>query len=307
MMPDSIGADMVRAQSTGQAKPRWGSISSRTKVDLGAVSHKGKVRPNNEDSFLVMRFERTMYTLLTNLPTGQIPEQYRERGYAMFVADGMGGAAAGEVAGRTAITTLVDLIIQTPDWIMRPDEQRASEVLQRMEERFGQLPGALTRRAQSEPNLHGMGTTLTLAVSLGANLVIAHVGASRAYLFRLGQLLPLTSDQTIAQLLADAGVIRPEDVAKHHARHVLTGAITTSDEKAEVELHHVQLLDGDQLLLCSDGLTEMVTSAQISAVLEKDASAMDASRALIDLALEAGGRDNVTVVLGRYRIPEAGA
>jgi protein phosphatase len=148
-----------------------------------------------------------------------------------------------------------------------------------------------------------MGTTLTLAASLGSDLVIAHVGASRAYLFRAGRLLHLTSDQTVAQLLADTGVIRPEDVARHHARRVLTGSITAAGEKAEVELHHLKLVDGDQLLLCSDGLTEMVTDAEISAVLEKHEPAADACRALVELALEAGGKDNVTVLLGCYQIP----
>lgn len=304
MKPDNTGTNTARFLSPIQAKPDWEAISSRTNVDLGAFSHKGNVRPNNEDSFLVMSFERSMNTLLTNLPFDPIPDQYRERGYAMFVADGIGRTAAGEVASRTAISTLVDLIIQTPDWIMRPDAERASEVLQRMEKRFDQLPHVLTKRAQSEPNLHGMGTTLTLAVSLGEDLVITHVGASRAYLFRLGQLLHLTSDQTVAQLLADAGVIRPEDVAKHHARRVLTGTITASGEKAEVELHHLKLIDGDQLLLCSDGLTEMVTEAEIASVLEEHRPAADACSALVDLALKAGGRDNVTVILGRYRIPE---
>jgi PPM family protein phosphatase len=304
MMQDKTSTGMTWASASVQEKPGWDSVSSRTYVDLGAVSHQGKVRPDNEDSFLVMRFERSLHSLLTNLPTDQIPDLYCERGYAMFVADGMGGMLAGEVASRTAIGTLVELIIQTPDWIMRPDEQKASEVLRRMEERFGKLTDALTKRAQSEPNLNGMGTTLTLAVSLGADLAIAHVGASRAYLFRQRRLLHLTTDQTIAQLLAEAGVIRPEDVAKHHARRVLTGAITAAGEKAEVELHHVQLMDGDQLLLCSDGLTEMVTDSKISEALEKSEPAADTCRALVEMALEAGGRDNVTVVLGRYRIPE---
>jgi serine/threonine protein phosphatase PrpC len=302
-MPEHKGTDATRLPSPAQPRPTSASLSSRTKVDLGAFTHRGNVRPNNEDSFLVTRFKRSLCTLLTNLPAGQFPEPYGEVGYVMLVADGIGGAAAGQVASRTAISSLVDIVIQTPDWIMSSDGERVGEVLRRMEERFGQLTDALTKRAQSDLNLSGMGTTLTLAASLGADLVIGHVGDSRAYLFRQGQLLHLTSDQTVAQVLADAGVIRPEDVAKHHARHVLTSAITASDVKAEVELHHMRLMDGDQLLLCSNGLTEMVTDASIMAVLERPGSALHACRELVDLALKAGGRDNVTVVLGRYGIP----
>jgi serine/threonine protein phosphatase PrpC len=292
----------VHLQSPVPAKPS-ASISSRTRVAFGALSHSGKVRPNNEDSFLVTRFKRSMNTLLTNLPQGEIPDQYVEAGYVMLVADGIGGRTAGEIASRTAISALVDLVIQTPDWIMRPDREGIEEVLRRMKERFDQLTDVLTRRAQSSLQLYGMGTTLTLAVSLGADLVIAHVGASRAYLFRGGQLLRLTSDQTVAQLLADAGVIKREDVSKHHARHVLTDSITAAGEKAAVELQHVRLADGDQFLLCSDGLTNMVTDKTITTVLEKTGAAADACRTLVDLALDAGGKDNVTVVLGRYEIP----
>ena len=307
VMSENRGTDATRLSTPAQADSRPASVSSGTKVDLGALSHTGKVRPNNEDSFLVMRFKRTMYALLTNLPAGQVPEQYGETGYVMLVADGMGGHAAGEVAGRTVIGSLVDLVINTPDWIMRPNGEQVEEVLRRMAERFDKLTDALTARAEADPSLSGMGTTLTLAVSLGAHLVIAHVGASRAYLFRGGRLLHLTSDQTVAQVLADAGVIRPEDVATHYARRVLTGAITAGGEKAEVELHHMRLADGDKLLLCSDGLTDMVADATIATALERHSAAADACRALIALALEAGGEDNVTVILARYDIAKDGA
>jgi len=287
-----------------RAKPWPKTVSSLINVDLGACSHRGKVRLNNEDSFLVTRIERSLQTLLTNLPAGYVPDQNTEVGYALLVADGMGGAAAGEIASRTAISTLVELVLQTPDWHMSLDNEGANEVLARFDQRFGKLREALIERALAEPGLAGMGTTLTLAVSHATNLVIAHIGDSRAYLFHDGQLHLLTRDQTVVQTLVEVGVIRPEDVAKHPMRHMLTGAIATSGEEAQAELHQVWLEDGDQLLLCTDGLTEMVTDAAIVAVLEKAGPASDACRALVDLALEAGGKDNVTVVLGRYSIPE---
>ena len=280
------------------------ALSSRTQVDLGAESHKGKVRSVNEDSFLVLTFGRSLQTVLTNLPASQAPDGYRETGYAMIVADGMGGTPHGDLAGRAAIGALVELMIQTPDWIMRPNWMGTLEVLRRMEERFGQLPGALAKLAESAPHLSGMGTTMTLAVSLGTDLIIGHVGASRAYIFRRGHLIRLTDDQTVAHLLAKAGVISPEDVPNHYARRVLTSPITTAGTKVEVELRHLKLADGDQLLLCSDGLTDMVTADKIGAVLEQQTSAAAACRELVGLAVEAGGLDDMTVVLGRYQIPE---
>lgn len=286
------------------AQPWTETISSLTQVDLGACSHQGKVRTNNEDCFLVTRLERSLSTLLTNLPAGHVPDRQSEVAYAMLVADGMGGAAAGEVASSTAISELVKLGLQTPDWHMRLDNEGVNEVLARFNERFGKVREALIDRAATEPSLSGMGTTMTLAVSLGTNLIIVHVGDSRAYLFHEGQLHQLTRDQTLAQDLAELGVISPENAAKHPGRHVLTGALATQGEEAQAEFHQVWLADGDQVLLCTDGLTEMVTDAAILEVLRKPGSASDACRTLVDLALEGGGVDNVTAVLARYRIPE---
>jgi PPM family protein phosphatase len=304
-MWEESDADTVKLSSPARLNGQQPeTISSLVQVDLGALSHQGKVRLNNEDHFLIACFDRTMRTLLTSLPAGDIPARYAETVYGMLVADGMGGAAAGEVASRTAINALVDLVLQTPDWIMRPDEESAKEVLRRMDQRFQQIKQALIERAEADPSLSGMGTTMTLACSLGAELVIAHSGDSRAYLFRQGLLQRLTHDQTVAQSLADAGSIRPEEVATHPMRHVLTGAIATRGGKRPTELHQLRLIDGDQILLCSDGLTEMVTDSAIAAVLDAPGPAADACRVLVDLALEGGGRDNVTVLLGRYHIPE---
>jgi protein phosphatase len=302
-VPEDNDLDTAELPSLNPGEPRPDSISSRTQVDLGACSNQGKVRPINEDCFLVARLERRLCTLLTNLPAGHIPDRHVEIGYAMLVADGMGGAAAGEVASRTAISKLVELVLETPDWHMRLDSQGANEVLARLDQRFCKLREALIEEAQANPSLSGMGTTLTLAVSHGADLVIAHVGDSRVYLFHDGQLHRLTRDQTLAQELSEIGVIRPEDVGKHHARHILTGAIATQGEEAQAEFHQVWLADGDQVLLCTDGLTEIVAEAAIVHVLEKDGPASDACHALVELALEGGGNDNVTVVLGRYSIP----
>ncbi len=279
------------------------TVSSLVQVDLGALSHPGKVRRSNEDHFMVARFERVMQTLMTSLPPGLVPDRAVETVYGMLVADGIGGAAAGEVASQTAISALVDLVLQTPDWIMRPDDQTYAEVLRRAQERFRKTEEALIEQVRSDPRLSGMGTTMTVAYSLGADLIVAHVGDSRAYLVRAGQHRQLTRDDTIAQSMADAGVIRPEEVATHPMRHVLTDAIGTGGSKAKTELHRLQLIDGDQVLLCTDGLTEMVTDAELASALQGPGTAAELCRILVDLAVSRGGRDNVTVVLARYRIP----
>jgi serine/threonine protein phosphatase PrpC len=290
------------AHPVAEERPAAG-LSALVAVDVAALSHPGKVRQNNEDHFIVARFDRSMRTLLTNLAEGDVPKRYEETVYGFLVADGVGGAAGGEIASRTAIQALVDLVIETPDWIMRMDEPLAREVLERLERRFKMVREVLVERAKAEPALRGMATTLTVACSLGSDLLTAHVGDTRAYLFREGRLHQLTRDQTMAQSLADSGAITPEEAAKHPGRHVLTSAIATRGAFVQVELKKSRLNDRDQLLLCSDGLTEMVPEESIAGVLAASRPAADSCRKLVDLALEAGGKDNVTVVLARYRLP----
>jgi protein phosphatase len=197
----------------------------------------------------------------------------------------------------------VELVLATPDWIMVLNEQRLQQVQDRMAQRLGQVHEALAEQARAEPELAGMGTTMTLACSLGSDLIVCHVGDSRAYLFRQGQLHRLTRDHTLAQALADVGAIRPEQAATHHLRHVLTNALGAGMDKISVEARRLQLKDGDQVLLCTDGLTDMVSDAAVAEVLGQQLRATDACRALVDLALQAGGKDNVTAVLARYRLP----
>lgn len=284
------------------AKLRTEAASSRTRVDIGALTHQGRIRPNNEDCYFVTRIERSLSTILTNLPEDAVPYQYNEVGYGFLVADGMGGSAAGEVASREVVSKLVALALDTPDWHMRLDSVGTNEVLAKFDQRFRQLRETLIEMAAENPALSGMGTTLTVALSLGPRLIIAHVGDSRTYLLHDGKLQQLTRDQTLAQDLAEIGVIKPEDVARHHSRHILTGVISTQGEEAQAELLTINLADTDQVLLCTDGLTEMVSDNEIREVLTNSASATEACSELVELALDHGGKDNVTVVVGRYQM-----
>ena len=156
-----------------------------------------------------------------------------------------------------------------------------------------------------EPKLRGMGTTITAAHSLGDDLFVTHVGDSRAYLFRKGKLQLLTRDQTQAQLMADIGMISQQEVAQHRLRHVLTNTLGGLENDVRVDIQRFKLADADRLLLCTDGLTDMVEGDVVAGVLATEESSDVACRRLVDLALESGGKDNVTVVLARYLIPEA--
>lgn len=288
--------------SPGVARP---ASSSRVRIDVAALSHTGRVREKNEDHYLVARVGRRVETLLSNIPSDDVPAEFSETGYLLIVADGMGGHAGGEVASRLAISTLVNIIVHVPDWILRLDEEHAQELMERASKYYRQVNETLREKARLEPQLHGMGTTMTAAYTLGDDVFIAHVGDSRAYLHRHGKLQRLTRDQTQAQLLADAGVIQQADVAHHHLRHVLTSALGGTEGNVRAEIHRLKLADGDRLLLASDGLTDMVDDAAILDVLRREPRSEGACRKLVDGALDAGGKDNVTVVLAGYGIPEA--
>ncbi len=289
----------------GVARPRI--ATAQIDVDLGALSHKGNVRTNNEDHFLAVRFGRVLQTMLTNVPDGLIPSRSDEVGYGMVIADGMGGQVAGEIASQSAISTLVGLVLDTPDWILRIGENEAEEVMRRLADRFCRVGESLYEKAKFNPSLSDMGTTLTVATTLGTNLIVANVGDSRAYLYHDGKLEQLTRDHTVAQDLADLGVIRQQDTATHRQRHILTRALTGNASHVQADVHRLKLADGDQLLLCTDGLSDMVNDAAIAGLLGQAPSAQAACQTLVDEALKNGGRDNVTVMVARYRFPKLGA
>ncbi len=280
--------------------------SSQVKADIASSSHRGHFRENNEDHYLAVRFSRSLETLFTNVEDGILEPSFNETGYGMVVADGMGGMAAGEIASRMAICKLIEFVVDTPDWIMKLKHREDYAVtMQRMRQRFRNIDEALREHGEIDRSLHGMGTTLTAAVSLGTDLLIGHVGDSRAYLLRGGRLHQLTSDHTLAQALIDAGITNPDDAATTAMRHVLTAALGSTGARSNPQVQRLTLLSEDQVLLCTDGLTEMVKDHVIASVLKESASSAAACESLTELALSAGGLDNITVALARYRFPES--
>jgi protein phosphatase len=277
--------------------------STRVRVDLAALSHTGLVRSRNEDHFLVLRFGRFLETVLTSLPAGEVPARADELGYALLVADGIGGNAGGELASRLALSTLVHLVLLTPDWILSEEPAETDQVMQRFADRFLRIQAALRERARAEPAVAGMGTTMTLAGTLGATAVIGHIGDSRAYLLHGGKLTRLTHDHTLAQSLVDIGQLAQEQAAGHPWSHMLTRSFSSGDTTYDGDFQRVALAEGDQLLLCTDGLTNMVDEAAITAILQSASSADAACRTLVATALNQGGKDNVTVALARYQFP----
>lgn len=280
---------------------RLQDAGSAMSVDLAAATHKGHVRGNNEDHYLVVRFRRTLENVYSNLNKGMLAPSYDLTGYGLLVADGLGGMAAGEVASRTALTKLIELVVDTPDWMLDLRNPKSLEtVQQRMTDRFLQIDETIREQADRDATLSGMGTTLTVAANLGRDLVIGHIGDSRAYLLRDGSLAQLTKDHTLAQAMIEAGVAGRDEPAARSMRHVLTAALGSLGPKTKPEIQRFEIKPNDHLLLCTDGLTEMVDDKTIASLLENADSADHACENLVTVALAAGGLDNVTVVLARF-------
>jgi protein phosphatase len=308
MNSHEFDTDENPAPPTGSSQAaREAPPSSVPRIELNAITHPGLVRTNNEDSYLVARAERLYETLQTNLPPGDLPARHVDQVYGLLVADGMGGHAAGEVASRLALRSLVNLVLHEPDWFMRLDSGTAERIQERFAERYAEVDRVLSDEQAAHPELAGMGTTLTLAVVSASDLFLCYVGDSRAYLLRDDRLHRLTRDHSFAQVLADAGDIAQEEVAGHRLRNVLLRYLGGNGKNAGADMAHVALQPGDLILLCSDGLTDMVEDGAMQAILLNAAHPTAACQALLEAALAAGGRDNITVIVAQLLSAAAGS
>jgi protein phosphatase len=193
-------------------------------VEFGALSHRGLVRDENEDHYIVVRRCRRRDVLLSNLALER-PNQEEQEAYTLAVADGLGGLAFGELASYLALRTAWDLGGNEIKWAVKINRRESDELRLKAAVLFGLLDRALRSVAKLEPQLSGMGTTLTVCYATGPELYVLHAGDSRAYLYRGGALRRLTRDHTVAQEMIDAGVAEPESDAARSERHVLTNYV----------------------------------------------------------------------------------
>jgi len=279
--------------------------SATAETTFGAQSHRGKSRTINEDHYLILRLGRYQETLMTSLRDESIAARFDEYGYAMVVADGMGGTGEGEDASRVAVTTLVYLVRYFGQWSLRVDDTTARDVMARAERFYRHVDGAVAdhRRRSGERTTQ---TTLTATFGAGRDLFFAHVGHSRAYLFRAGQLMRLTRDHTLGERRTRLGTapLMDMNVTARDLRHILTDTIgMTGPAGPQIDLERIRLNDGDRVLVCTNGLTDSVDEATIGQALATDQSPDDQCKALVALALAGGGEDDVTALVAHYRIP----
>jgi protein phosphatase len=265
--------------------------------DFGAASHIGLRRSENQDRYVVLRRTRTQQLLFTNVATETLSLPSDEA-YAIAVADGMGGVGFGSLASEIAIRTAWDVAGQATSWVMKLENLDSAELTERIEGFVYMLQQAFVNEYRINPQFSNSGTTYTCAYFVSAFAIVAQIGDSPCFMWRDGTMRRISVDHTIEQEFISAGVA-PEIAGKFS--HMLTRCLGYESQNARPDSHFMRLKPGDQMLVCTDGLTDMVPESSIAAALDDSPNAQAACDALIKLALDAGGKDNVTAVLARVK------
>jgi protein phosphatase len=269
------------------------SSERRLKFAFGAATHQGHVRENNEDHYAVVRRRRISELIKSNLGRDDVILA-DDSAYGMVVADGMGGPKFGELASRLALQRMFELAQQATSWVTKLKDLNNQQIRERVDAYVKKIQATLRGQIQSDSELTGMGTTWTSAHLLSPQALVVHIGDSRAYLLHDGELSQITHDETVAQALIDSGA-DPTSVSRF--RHMLLNSFGGDMDNVTAQIHQLQIDVGDQILLCTDGLTDMVSDKDIASILQTSTSPQSACDRLIEAALAGGGHDNVTVVL----------
>jgi len=275
---------------------RFQPLSAEARIDVAAASACGKLQRHNSDHYLAIRLGRLQETMISSLPETDLPPRFEEYGYAMLVADGLGAEGVGVRASRVALSALAHLAIRYGKWNVRVTPQNTPEIEQQLGFLYRRVHDALTRARRADFKLADMATSITAVYIAGGSLFYAHVGHSRAFLFRNGGLTQLTTDHT-EQRRPETPRVRQ---SKRDLTHIITETVGGRLAAPDVALEHFHLWPGDRVLLCTNGLTDVVGEDRIADVLAARRRPKDDCRQLIDLALAAGGPDNVTVMVGNY-------
>ena len=263
-------------------------------IDVYGITHAGRVRRLNQDQFLIASLHKALQIHHTSLPREQFGELVSEsRGFFCMVADGVGGRPGGERASGTALQAIADWAVNTMRFHYQNDPVSESAYLKDLGEAVLRSHEVIRDRAT------GTATTLTMVMFRWPRAYLVQVGDSRCYRLRDGRLEQLSKDQTMAQALVDAGVMPRDAADASRWKHVLSSALGAADAVPAISVYEHRW--DDAMLLCTDGLTKHVGDDEIRDVMGSIKSAEGVCRTLMDLTLERGATDNVTVVAGRLR------
>ena len=280
-----------------QAAPTDRQPSVR-KTDYYGLTHPGKVRKTNQDHFLICSLRKHMEVHLTSLPDlEQLPLESERLAALALVADGVGSGAGGGEASRLALEEMAQYVARTMRCYYTADAKDESAFFDALEEAAMQGHTSVMKLAEDDPERRRMATTLTVWIGAWPHSYLLQVGDSRFYLYGDGKLTQISRDQTMAQELVDQGVLTQSDADNSHWAHVLSSAI--GGTQAAPVITRVDQVWSSVGLLCSDGLTKHVSDEQIEERLRTMTSAKQVCEDLLQDALDDGGTDNITVVVGR--------
>jgi len=269
-------------------------------VDVYGMTHVGKVRELNEDQFLICSLHKMMEVHRTSLPDlRQLSMKGERLAFLALVADGLGGHSAGEEASRVALETLISYVNHSMECYYTGDPHQEREFLEHLNTSVLECHAKVLQEAHDHPERKGMATTLTLLLTIWPRAFVVQVGDSRCYRLRDGNLIQVTRDQTVAQDMVDKGMLPETQADVSRWSHVLSSAI--GGTRARPAISKIDLKWDDILMLCTDGLTNYVTDAQIKERLLNMKSARDACKKLVADALAGGGGDNITLIVGQPR------
>lgn len=278
----------------------------REHIDVFGLTHPGRVRSENQDQFLIASVHKSMRVVQASIPREPMGDLLGPSyGHVLLVADGVGGNPGGRAASGTALNAIVDYVLRAMDLYVEFDAALVPEFVSRLRRSMEHSHEAVRLAGQADEDQEGMATTLTMVYLRWPRAFIVHVGDCRGYRLRGGQLELLTKDQTMAQAMVDAGALSPAQAEQSTLRHILYSALGAS--RAEPYIVTTDHQWDDRMLLCTDGLTKHVSDDEIRDALQRMTSAETTARGLLDLALERGGSDNTTLIVGGLKLPASAA
>src|SRR3954462_8145057 len=277
-----------------------------TQMDCFGLTDPGLKRPTNQDHYLIADLNKSMPIHDTSLTLDNETRVYGgSQGKLLVVADGMGGEAEGERACTIAVDQLTTYVLNSLSWCFRLEQDSEQDFEDHLQEPLESSQKTIHEVVATHPEMRSMGTTLTMVYIVWPRAFVVHVGDSRCYLLRNGELAQITVDHTVSEIMVETGKMSREEAQHSPMGHALWNVLGGRSTELAVDGYKLTLQPDDVLLLCTDGLYNLVPQEKLQELLDSNTSAESACRKLVDLANQNGGNDNITVIVSHFLAPQA--
>jgi protein phosphatase len=275
-------------------------------MDCFGLTNPGLKRPTNQDHYLIADLNKSMRIHDTSLTLDNETRVYGgSQGKLLVIADGMGGEAEGERACTIAVDQLTTYVLNSLSWCFRLEQDSEHDFEDHLKDALESCQKSIQDVVATHPEMHSMGTTMTMVYIVWPRAFVVHVGDSRCYLLRNGELAQITVDHTVSEIMVETGKMSREEARHSPMGHALWNVLGGRSAELAVDVYKLTLKRDDVLLLCTDGLYNMVPQETLQELLNSNSSAESACRKLVDLANQNGGKDNITVIVSHFLAPQA--